>query len=87
MNKRSAQRKTNKMYSIEKLMLFLLPVPLVFLFTGTNGIIRQANPFEMTDFSSTLSAISNHFGMHFLILSGALCFTLMFWFATRKFWR
>jgi len=71
---------------IEKLMVFLLPIPMFFLISGTNGIIRQANPFEMTAISSTLTELSNHFEMHFLILSGALCFTLMLWFATRKFW-
>jgi len=86
MDNKYDRRKTDKMRAIEKLILFLMPIPLVFLFTGTRAMIQEADPFELTAISSTLTTFSNHFEMHFLILTGALSLTLMLWLATRKYW-
>jgi|GEM_PF-2739944 len=87
MNTKFERRKADKMRTIEKLMVYLMPIPLAFLFTGTRAMIQEAGPFELNAISFTLNAFSNHFEIHVLILTGALCLTLMLWFATRKYWR
>lgn len=81
------RRKSGKMRGIEKLILCLTPIPLIFLFAGTRAMIESADPFEVNAISSTLNAFSANNEMHFLILIGALCLTLMLWFGTRKYWR
>ncbi len=73
-------------YILEKLIIFLLPVPLLFLIIGTKGIIEKDSPENLGSINSLSQSFFNYFEMHTLIISGALGITFIVWLFTRNMW-
>ncbi len=72
---------------LEKLIIFLLPVPILLLIIGTEGIIEKDSPENLGSISSLSQSFFNYFEMHTLIFSGALGITFIVWLFTRNIWR
>jgi len=72
---------------VEKIAILLIPLPLFMLFTGTEGIIEKDSPENLASISSLSYSFFNSFGMHILILSGALGVTFLIWFITKNIWK
>ena len=73
-------------HMLEKLAVFLLPVPLLLLVMGTVGIIKNDSPDSLGSISSLSQSFFNYFELHTLIFMGALGITLIVWLITRNMW-
>ncbi len=71
---------------LEKLVVFLLPLPLILLIMGTAGIIKNDSPDNLASMRSMTQSFFNYFELHTLIIMGALGITLIVWFITRNIW-
>lgn len=71
---------------LEKIAIIFIPLPLFMLFSGTTGIIEKDSPEQLATISSMGSSFFNSFGMHSLIILGALGITFIVWVITRKVW-
>lgn len=76
----------NIKHILEKLSLLLIPLPLLMLITGINGIIKNESPEALASFASIGAGFFNSINMHSLIIIGALGVTFIIWFVTRKIW-
>lgn len=72
---------------LEKLTVFLIPIPLLFLIWGTEGIIEKDSPENLGSISAMSQSFFNYFELHTLIFIGALGITLIVWLITRNMWR
>ncbi len=74
-------------HMLEKLAVFLLPVPLLLLVMGTIGIIKNDSPDSLGFISRLSQSFFNYFELHTLIfMGGALGITLIVWLITRNMW-
>lgn len=71
---------------LEKILLLLIPVPLLMLFTGIEGIIKHESPERLASLGSVGSGFFVFINMHSLIIFGALGITFIVWLFTRKIW-
>jgi hypothetical protein len=71
---------------LEKLSIFLIPLPLFMLFAGTEGLIKNESPDSLASLSAISSGFFHFPGMHTLIIAGAFGVTFIIWFLTRNLW-
>jgi len=71
---------------LKKLAIILIPLPLLMLFAGTEGIINNDSPEILATFGSLGFGFFNSFEMHTLIITGAFGVTFLIWFVTRNIW-
>lgn len=71
---------------LEKVAVFLIPLPLFMLFSGTIGIIENETPDSLANMGSMGSSFFTFMDMHALIIAGAFGVTFIIWFVTRNIW-
>jgi len=73
-------------HTLEKLVVLLIPVPVLMLIKGIEGIIERESPDSLASLGTVGSGFFNFLEMHSLIIAGAFGVTFIVWFLTRNIW-
>ncbi|MCP3849442.1 MAG: hypothetical protein GY694_04270 [Gammaproteobacteria bacterium] len=73
-------------HTLEKLIILLIPVPVLMLIKGIEGIIERESPDSLASLGTVSSGFFNFLEMHSLIIAGAFGVTFIVWFLTRNIW-
>jgi len=73
-------------HTLEKLIVLLIPVPVLMLIKGIEGIIERESPDSLASLGTVGSGFFNFLEMHSLIIAGAFGVTFIVWFLTRNIW-
>lgn len=71
---------------LKNVLILLIPLPLLMLVVGTEGLIEQESPDSLASLSTIGTGFFNFLDMHSLILLGAFGVTFIIWLLTRNLW-